>query len=171
MTKNEIIARFYTSKEFNDCISRIKPQNLQDDLKHEVAEVLCNEEDWFIQQLYSRGELKYWARRIIRNIGKSANNPFARTYRNFTYTLPPFYDGIQEETETIRDRWQREQLEDRALARIDSLHWYRAELLQLYRKHGTFRKVAKEAGMSFQCAQRNINKACEELREKLYSKQ
>jgi len=166
MTKNEIIARFYTSKEFNDCISRIKPINLQDDLKNEVAEVLCGEEEWFIQELYTRGELKYWARRIIRNMGKSVSSPFAKTYRKFTCGLPAWYDVEQEETETIAERTHREHLEDRALASIDSLHWYRAELIKLYRKHGTFRKVADEAGVSFQSAQRTINKGCEELRKK-----
>lgn len=167
MTKNEIIARFYTSKEFNSCISRIKPLNLQDDLKQEVAEVLCGEEEWFIQELHTRGELKYWALRIIHNIGKSCTSPFAKTHRQFTFALPSWYDVIQEETETLGERRRREQLEDRALASINSLHWYRGELLKLYGKHGTYRKVANEAGVSFQSAQRTIIKACEELRQKL----
>lgn len=168
MTKNEIIARFYTSKEFNSCICRIKPLNLQDDLKQEVAEVLCREEEWFIQELHTRGELKYWVLRVIHNIGKSTTSPFAKMHRNFTVALPSWYDDVmQQETETLPERLQREQLEEHALASLGSLHWYRAELLKLYGKHGTYRKVAEEAGVSFQSAQRTIIKACEELRDKL----
>jgi hypothetical protein len=41
LNKEQIIEQLYLSKNFNDCISKMQPIELQDDLKAEVILVVC----------------------------------------------------------------------------------------------------------------------------------
>ncbi len=144
------------------------PDYLHEDLRSEVLLVLCEEEEWFIQELYYRGELKYWAARIMLNMVKSYNSAFYTTYRITNMPVPAWYDAAEEED--ISDRLKREEVEDRALDAINNLHWYKRELLQMYLKLGSFRAVGKETGIPFQSVQRAFTNACRELKNKAYEK-
>lgn len=81
MSKNEIIEELYRSKEFNDCINKMEPEHLRDDLKAEVVLILLETEGAKIKALYERNELKYFTVRIILNLIQSRSSPFYKKYR------------------------------------------------------------------------------------------
>lgn len=82
-TKNEIVGELFTSKEFNDCIAKMEPDHLRDDLKAEVALILLETPDDKIVAIYSSGPmaLKYYTVRIILNLIQSKRSAFYKKYR------------------------------------------------------------------------------------------
>jgi hypothetical protein len=41
VTRNQIIENLFTGTNFNDCICKMEPQHLQQDLKMEVISIVC----------------------------------------------------------------------------------------------------------------------------------
>lgn len=82
MTKNDIIAELYRSREFNDCIGKMEPEHLRDDLKAEVTLILLETNDEKIMSLAEQKDaLKFYTVRIILNLIKSKTSNFYKTYR------------------------------------------------------------------------------------------
>ena len=81
MGKNEIVAELYQSKEFNDCINRMEPDHLRDDLKAEVALILLETEERKLLEIHAAGALKFYTVRIILNLIQSKSSPFYKKYR------------------------------------------------------------------------------------------
>jgi len=57
------------------------PEHLRDELKAEVCLVLCEKDETFLQGLYQRNELKYWAMRVVINMIQSNTSAFYKTFR------------------------------------------------------------------------------------------
>ena len=65
MTKNEIITELYNSKPFNECIQRMEPQHLRQDLKQETILSLLEQPDQRIIELRKRNELVFFAAQAL----------------------------------------------------------------------------------------------------------
>lgn len=82
MTCQEIISKIYLDEKFNDLIKKIKPVELQDDLKQEVALVLLNYECTKIKYLYKKKELINFACGIIWKVGTLQKGKFYKDFKN-----------------------------------------------------------------------------------------
>jgi len=164
LTKNDIITRFFLSKEFNDAINKMEPDYLRDDLKSEVMLVLCQEDEHFLQELYYREELKYWVVRIILNMVKSQTSPFYNKYRIGTVEL----GELEIVDSDINDRLNKELLQEQALKEIDGLDWYEAGLINLYLKLGNYRAIEAETRIPRQSIYRTIKAACKKINKKVH---
>ena len=71
MTKNEVITNLYNSKNFNDCIGKMEPEYLREDLKSEVLSVVCEWSEEKVIGLHERKELDFYVVRVILNQIKS----------------------------------------------------------------------------------------------------
>ena len=91
-TKNQIIEELYRSKEFNDCIGKMEPEHLRDDLKAEVALILLETPDTKIAGLSEQGNLKFYAVRIILNLIQSKTSTFFKKYRSYFVEIDPNYN-------------------------------------------------------------------------------
>lgn len=197
LTKDQIISNLYNSKNFNDCIRKMEPVHLQDDLRCEVLAVVCEWPEEKVIQLHKDQALEFYVVRVILNQVKSKTSPFVRTYRK---TFVP-YDGQSRSTMSISDDYKdvafdnisssamdraaanldlklnnndsndlrereiKESLEQIAMAEIDKLYWYDAEMIRLYMKHGNFRAIEKETGIPFISCYKNIKKSLATLRK------
>lgn len=96
MTRNQIIENLFTGKNFCDCIAKMEPRHLQDDLKMEVISIVCEWPDEKILGLYERRELDFYVARVIINQIKSNTSPFAKKYRREFVELNPsrLYDAV-----------------------------------------------------------------------------
>lgn len=81
MCKNEIITELYNSKEFNDCINKMEPDHLRDDLRAEVALILLETDDQKLQEIHANKALKFYTVRIILNLIQSKTSAFYKKYR------------------------------------------------------------------------------------------
>lgn len=80
--RDKILTDLFKSKEFNDCISKMKPEHLQDDLKGEVLLILCEMEEGKLMDLHYKGVLRFYTVRTILNLIQSTTSPFYKKFRN-----------------------------------------------------------------------------------------
>lgn len=186
MTKAQIIETLYCSKNFNDCVNRMEPDHLREDLKAEVAIVICELPDEKIIGLSQRNELHFFVARIIFNMIKSNTSPFYKKFRSpklhLQYSEDKEYIDIDLEEQNVEniffnhpdeiaDRYDREIAEDlkneKFNAAIAELEWYDCELINLYKKLGTYRAIEKETGIPFESVYKSIQKSLKQIRCKV----
>jgi hypothetical protein len=161
VTKNEVITNLYNSKNFNDCIGKMEPDYLREDLKSEVLSVVCEWPDEKVIGLYERKELDFYVVRVILNQVKSKTSPFAKKYRRHTEELNghevlDFHD--------LDERALKEELEDIAIEEIDNLYWYDGALIKLYVELGNFRAIETVTQIPFISCYKNIKKSLQTLK-------
>jgi hypothetical protein len=81
MTRNQIIEDLFTGKNFNDCLSKMNPAALRDDLKQEVALIVCELPEEKLIQLKQQGQLEFYVVRIILNLVKNKYSSFTKKFR------------------------------------------------------------------------------------------
>lgn len=194
MSRNEIIADLYNSREFKETILKMNPAHLQDDLKSEVMLILCEKEENEIISIYESGGLKYYTVRIILNLIQSSTSPFYKKFRQQSYDLSILrdqtsYDVASElsdstdvnniELSKFALRYMSSQEEDAesinykqtieclALNEIDNLYWYDKEIIKLYLKLGNYRAVEAETGIPWESIYKTVQKACKKIKLKV----
>lgn len=164
-TKNQIIEELYKSKEFNDCISKMEPEHLRDDLKAEVVLILLETEEQKLLAINDAGALKYYTVRIIMNLIQSKTSLFYKKYRQQLIEITDRF--IAEDEGDIAERATREEIEERAMKEIDNLYWYNSGIVKLYLKHGNYRAIEEDTGIPYSSAYKTIQKSFQEIRQKV----
>ena len=165
MGKNEIVAELYSSKEFNDCIGKMEPDHLRDDLKAEVALILLETEESKLLQIHASGGLRFYTVRVIMNLIQSKTSFFYKQYRQqVTEITDRFISG---EDQDLEERATREELEEKIFSEIDNLYWYNNQMLRLYLKHGNYRAIEKDTRIPYSSAYKTIQKSLEEIKQKV----
>lgn len=192
MTRNQIIENLFTGKNFCDCIAKMEPRHLQDDLKMEVITIVCGWPEEKIIQLHENKALEFYVVRVILNQVKSKTSDFVRKYRQpveyYVEAQPDLvgkgnntterhalniYQRVsnkQQTNESSDERRIREQVEELALSEIDKLYWYDAEMIRLYLKLGSFRAIQEHTGIPFISCYKNIQKSLATLKKKAIEK-
>lgn len=148
----------------------MEPDYLRDDLKQEVITIVCGWPDEKVLSLHSGRLLEFTVVRVILNQIQSNTSPFFKKYRQITKEITEMKDHPIEEINEIIERNEREVIEDIALAEIDNLYWYKAEMIKLYKKHGNYRAIEAETKIPYISCYKNIKQSFEELRQKAISK-
>lgn len=164
-SRNEIIEELYRSREFNDCISKMEPEHLRDDLRAEVALILLETDEKKLVDIHTQGRLKFYTVRIILNLIQSNTSVFYKRYRQKMAELSDRY--MAEETQDIEERAAREDIEDRAISEIDNLYWYNRQMIKLYMQHGNYRAIEKDTLIPYSSAYKTIQKSFEEIKLKV----
>jgi hypothetical protein len=195
MTKNQIIESLFTGKNFNDCLSKMEPAHLREDLKMEVISIVCEWPEEKVIGLYERKELEFYVVRVILNQVKSNTSPFTKKYRkaycnifsnnnlhdstaqaeqnrDLNKKVEQRFDSFQfaAEPTDIKERLIRETLEQITFEEIDKLYWYDAEMIRLYLKLGSFRAIQDHTGIPFISCYKNIQKSLTALKKKAIEK-
>lgn len=174
MTRNQIINQLFLGKNFNDCIGKMQPEQLREDLRQEVILIVCEMPEEKIISLHQRKELEFFTVRIILNQIRSKTSPFAKKYRGVVGECRSdpdndikLYKYPQHDPIEIEERQLREMIEDMAIEEIDKLYWYNKGLVELYVKHGNFRAIEKETGIPFGSCYKTIKKSFEQIKQKV----
>lgn len=163
LSKNEIVAQLFSSKEFNDCIGKMDPEHLRDDLRGEVILILLETDEKKLRDLQDNGGLKFYTVRIILNLIQSKTSPFYKKYRQHTTDYIPensIDDGLN-------GRVYKELQEEKAIAIIDKMYWYDREIVRLYMKLGSYRAIEKDTGIPWESCYSTIRKAINQIRNEL----
>ncbi len=159
--RNQIIEELFVGKNFNNCISKMEPDHLQEDLKMEVISIVCEWPNEKVIELHKKKELEFYVVRVVLNQIKSNTSHFHKKYRK-TYTPIENSNLIvvhKCQDEPIDERMIREEAEDLALDEINRLYWYDAEMIRLYLKLGSFRAIEEHTGIPFISCYKNIKKS------------
>lgn len=192
MNKNQIIEKLFTGKNFRDCIAKMEPAHLRDDLKGEVALILCEMPEDKVIDLHAKQVFEFYVVRIILNLIQNSSNQFHKKFRQSfvpieinghkqgfkhgeDYTAVGKYRRAFEKNEVdiqvtdasdIEDREMREAIEDTAMEEINRLHWYDAELMRIYMRVGNFRAMEAETGIPYISCYKNVKKSMGILKKK-----
>lgn len=165
MGKNEIVTELYNSKDFNDCIAKMEPEHLRDDLRAEVALILLETDERKLIEIHSNGGMRYYTVRIIMNLIQSKTSLFYKRYRQQVAELVDRF--IATEDQDFEERLTREEIEDKALSEIDNLYWYNKGIIRLYMKHGNYRAIQKDTQIPYSSAYKTVQKSIEIIKEKV----
>lgn len=193
--RDKILTDLFKSKEFNDCISKMKPEHLQDDLKGEVLLILCEMEEGKLMDLHYKGVLRFYTVRTILNLIQSTTSPFYKKFRLKSYDLgvlrdqttyeicselcdSPEFDNMEltkyatrfsynSIAEDLDEVKERQLKECLALDEVDNLYWYEREIVKLYLELGTYRSVEEATGIPFESVYKTVSKACKEIKKKV----
>lgn len=156
MDRNGIIAELWDSKDLNDTLKKMKPVEIQEDLKSELFLIICEIEENKLLQLYNRKELKFYIVRIMLNIVRSSKNNFYKNYRNFDQ-----YNNEEKPDE------QYEPVE--IMKYFENLYWYQKEILRLYtfefNKNASM--LSRATGIPYMSIIRTINQIKKDLKKKI----
>lgn len=164
MGKNEIIEELFKSREFNECINKMEPEHLRDDLRSEVVLILLETDERKLMDIHASGGLKFYTVRIILNLIQSKTSGFYKQYRQ---QLSELNDRFAYEFTDLEEREQREEVEDKVLGEVENLYWYNKELVQLYLQHGNYRAIEKLTKIPFVSAYKTIQKSFQEIKQKV----
>lgn len=164
-TKNEIIEQLFKSREFNDCINKMEPEHLRDDLRSEVVLILLETPEEKIQLINEQvNGLKYYTVRVILNLIQSKTSKFYKQYRQ---QLAELNDRFAYEFTDLEEREQREEMEDKALGEVDNLYWYNKEMVRLYLQHGNYRAIEEITRIPYSSAYKTIQRSLQEIKLKV----
>ena len=79
------IESVYLHPKITTLISKIKPSELQDDLRQELAVILLEFDCQRLLELYAEGNLIKFALGIVWNLGATTNSPFYKKYKKNDY--------------------------------------------------------------------------------------
>lgn len=164
MGKNEIVAELFVSKEFNDCIEKMEPEHLRDDLRAEVTLILLETDEGKLIEIYRSGGLKFYTVRIILNLIQSKTSLFYKMYRQ---QMTELNDRFAYEEIDIEERATREEVEEKALSEVDNLYWYNKEMVRLYLQHGNYRAIEEITRIPYSSAYKTIQKSFQEIKLKV----
>ncbi len=165
VSKNNIIEELYRSKEFNDCIGKMEPEHLRDDLRAEVILILLEKDETELKDIHAKGVLKFYTVRIIINLIQSKTSVFYKRYRQPLAELTDRF--LSDELTDVEERIAREDMGERAMNEIDNLYWYNSGILKLYLKHGNYRAIEKDTGIPYSSAYKTIKKSFQEIKLKV----
>lgn len=156
MDRNAIISELWSSGDLNEALKKMKPVEIQEDLKSELFLIICEIEESKLIDLYDKKQLKFYIVRIMLNLVQSSKNKFFKNYRNF-----------EEYNETEKPDETEQPIE--VMEFIEGLYWYQKEILKLYTFD--FNKNAKElsrqTGIPYMSLIRTLNQTKKELKKKI----
>lgn len=169
MTRNEIIEHFYNSKDVADAISKMRPIELQDDLRQEIFLVLCEMSDERIQEMWHEGwkrkdcgeKLKHYIVRMMLNMMMSNRSSFFVKFRKSFIEWSAEHDIAFHPVE-----------DDMAIVRVEEtnkeLHWYEREVLKLYSENGcNVMQLARDTKIPYRSLFKTISKLKKEMQVKI----
>lgn len=156
MDRNGIISELWSSSDLNEALKKMKPVEIQEDLKSELFLIICEIDESKLIDLYDKKQLKFYIVRIMLNLVQSSKNKFFKNYRNF-----------EEYNETEKPDETEQPIE--VMEFIEGLYWYQKEILKLYTFD--FNKNAKElsrqTGIPYMSLIRTLNQTKKELKKKI----
>jgi hypothetical protein len=157
MDRNEIISELYLSKDINDAIGKMKPYELQDDLRQEVFLVLCELNDERLFKMYQEGYIKYFIVRTILNMAKSNRSGFSKKFRQIF--------------EEVGDLGSVEPYDDSINVKLNKsmevLHWYEEQIFKLYAESGNLLQVSRDTKIPYRSLLKTVKKVKTLLKYKI----
>lgn len=148
----DIIEQLYRSDDLENCLSRIQPADIRDDVKQHVFTELLLKPEADIMDLWERGKFTAYVAKMLVNMVRWERSSFRKLQGRET-ALESFSDIADEQPIEI------------IVVPLEKLYWYDAKMLELYAEHGSYRKVEAVTGIEFSGICKTIKKARIEIKK------
>ena len=167
ITSRSIISQLWSDPKLNEMLSKFNAGAGQDDLKSELFAVLCEKDNDFICDLWSKNQLLFYCTGIVQRMIFQPGNRFHRRYRTQSYE---FTEAILNTTDEVYNAEKEKKLQDLEAAMDKDLHWVEKSMVKLHQDLGSMEKISKVTKISFNQVDRIYKKAKEKLRTSLSGK-
>jgi len=167
ITSRSIISQLWSDPKLNEMLSKFNAGAGQDDLKSELFAVLCEKDNEFICDLWSKNQLLFYCTGIVQRMIFQPGNRFHRRYRTQSYE---FTEAILNTTDEEYNADKEKKLQDLEAAMDKDLHWVENAMVKLHQDLGSMEKISKVTKISFNQVDRIYKKAKEKLRTSLSGK-
>jgi uncharacterized membrane-anchored protein YjiN (DUF445 family) len=167
ITSRSIISQLWSDPKLNEMLSKFNAGAGQDDLKSELFAVLCEKDNDFICDLWSKNQLLFYCTGIVQRMIFQPGNRFHRRYRTQSYE---FTEAILNTTDEEYNADKEKKLQDLEAAMDKDLHWVENAMVKLHQDLGSMEKISKVTKISFNQVDRIYKKAKEKLRTSLSGK-
>ena len=150
MNAKQIIEELYRSDDLRECLSRIQPPDIRDDVKQHVFTELLLKPETDILDLYERGKFTAYVAKMLVNMVRWERSSFRKLQGRETALESDIAD---------------EQPIEIIVVPLQKLYWYDAKMLELYAEHGSYRKVEAITGIEFSGICKTIKKARIEIKK------
>jgi DNA-directed RNA polymerase specialized sigma24 family protein len=164
LSKSCVLANLFTSSEIDEVLQKINPAYIRDDVRQHAFLVLFEKDEAFIIDLHTRGKLRQYVAKTIYNTANFSESKFNREYRRHTEIPTESFQCVPDE-ETDYDY---EALVESCNVKLEAIYWYNRDLLRLYVKLGSYRKVSEETGIPVNSVHHAVKQAKEEMRRLLW---
>jgi DNA-directed RNA polymerase specialized sigma subunit len=151
MTARQIIEDLYRSDELRECLSRIKPVDIQEDLLQHCFLELLNKEESVILNLYKENRLNKYVVKMMYNQFWQRNSDFNKLKSKEVYN-----NDFEHPTEIIKEEIN---------VPLGKLNWVSEKVLVLYAEHKTYRKVGNITGIPYSTIFRMVKKAKKKIKK------
>lgn len=167
ITSRSIISNLWSDPKLNEMLSKFNAGAGQDDLKSELFAVLCEKDESFILDLWSKNQLIYFCTGVVQRMIFQSGNRFHRRYRTQSYE---FTEAILNTTDEVYNADKEKRLQDLETAIDKDLHWVEKAMVNLHQDLGSMEKISKVTKISFNQVDRIYKKAKEKLKTSLSGK-
>jgi len=154
ISARQIIDNLYQSAEVSDCLKKVQPAHIRDDLKQHVFLILLEKPEPEIVDLYCRGKIKAFIAKIIYNTLRFKETKWTKEVGNLVLV------------ESFEDRPVI--TEEEVQVPIDKLPFYPAEILKLYAQHGTYKRVSEVTRIPVTSIYETVIKARKQIKKLIY---
>ena len=166
MTATDMLTDIYLSQEVKDCIKKLRPEHLQQDILQHTFLELYEKPVTFIEDLHNRGKLKAYIVKILYNTATYSRTRFAKEQGKETPT--DFCQAAKYEVLTANDEYiEKQQAYEDVTCAMGEMHWYKVELLKMYAELGTYKAVSDQLGIPLTSVFITVTEAKKEIKQRI----
>lgn len=135
----------YSHPKILEVIGKMQPADLQDELRQELAVIICKLPDERLFDYYNRKVLLFHCIRSILNMAKSGKSTFWYTFRRFPSLMTELTNYNQQWEEPNEDMTP---IYHTARKKMDELPAQERKAVETYLEHGTFISVQRKLQMA-----------------------
>lgn len=145
MTSRQIIEQLYSSEDLIDCIAKVQPPEIREDLLQHVFLALLEKDDTLILELHRTSKLTAYVVKMIYNLATWNRSTFNKQKSREILT-----NDFDHPSETINEE---------NIIPLHRLHWVSEKVLTLYAEHGSYRAVGEVTGIPYSTVFRLVKEA------------
>ena len=163
INREQILCELWQSRDLSKAIGRMKPEDLQDDLRQEIFVVLCEMDGQRLKSLWMRGQLSQYIFGIMWTMMQGHRTTFYNTHRRFSELVSEEPNDL---TPDNSDAWH--ETIDNLEPAINELDPYEADMIKLYIDMGqNCQPIAQATGIQVRSVRYVVTAAKEKLKKRL----
>lgn len=143
--------------DIDAAIKKMRPVELQDDLRAEMFLVLCQMDEQRLIAMHENKFIKFYLVRTMLTMVKSDRSTFFNKYRKFVDELPEAITEIIDSTEN------REEAFIRVEEAMEGLHWYEKSVMEQYAELKNISELSRRTKIPY----RSLSKTISDARKKI----
>ena len=161
--RDEIITRLYEDADIADAIGKMRPVELQDDLRSEMFMVLCQMDAARLIDLHERKILKFYLVRTMLTMIKSDRSTFFKVYRRYLDELPEGFTEMQDKQESNEEAFARVE------QAMDGLHWYEKSVMEQFAELKNISELSRRTKIPYRSLSKTISDARKKIKTEIKS--